>query len=99
MAKTWGEMIAEEFYKQGDKERQLGMKPLAFCDRSLAGPTTAAQNQMNFIDFVCKPTVEALATVLPEVADNMLHHLVVNRAKYKHMVDGTAEGSGKSEER
>ena len=29
-----GENIAEEFFKQGDRERALGMRVLDFCDRT-----------------------------------------------------------------
>ena len=83
VAKKWGDKIAEEFYKQGDKERALGLRVLAFCDRTVAsGPAAVAQNQSSFIDFVCKPTIEALSTVLPVAADLMLYHLDKNREEY-----------------
>lgn len=86
VAKKWGEKITEEFYKQGDKERALGMRVLAFCDRTVAsGPAVVAQNQGNFIDFVCKPTFEALSTVLPVAADLMLYHLGKNRDEYRKL--------------
>ena len=38
VADKWGAMIAEEFFKQGDRERALGMRVLDFCDRTKAGP-------------------------------------------------------------
>ena len=80
--RRWGECIAEESYKQGDKERQLGMRAAAFCDRELSTPTTTAQNQVSFIDFVCGPMVEGLSAILPDAAEELLHHLAVNREKY-----------------
>jgi len=80
--RRWGECIAEESYKQGDKERQLGMRVAAFCDRELSTPTTTAQNQVSFIDFVCGPMVEGLSAILPDAAEELLHHLAVNREKY-----------------
>jgi cAMP-specific phosphodiesterase 4 len=82
-AKKWGEKISEEFYKQGDKERALGMRVLAFCNRTLAGAGAVAQNQGNFIDFVCQPTFEALSVVVPVAADLMLYHLKLNREEYR----------------
>jgi cAMP-specific phosphodiesterase 4 len=80
--RRWGECIAEESYKQGDKERQLGMRVAAFCDRELSTPSTTAQNQVSFIDFVCGPMVEGLSAILPDAAEELLHHLAVNREKY-----------------
>jgi hypothetical protein len=80
--RRWGECIAEESYKQGDKERQLGMRVAAFCDRELSTPSTTAQNQVSFIDFVCGPMVEGLSAILPEAAEELLHHLAVNREQY-----------------
>jgi|AntAceMinimDraft_1070359.scaffolds.fasta_scaffold31940_1 cAMP-specific phosphodiesterase 4 len=87
LAHRWGEKITEEFYKQGDKERELGIRVLAFYDRRLAKPGTVAANQGNFIDFVCTPTFEALTTMLPAAAGLMLYHLRLNREKYKAIAD------------
>jgi len=91
VAKAWGERITEEFYKQGDKERELGMRVLTFCDRAQSkGLATMAQNQVNFIDFVCKPSLEGLTTVLPSAADLMLFHIGVNREKYQVIINEQA---------
>ena len=88
VAREWGRRVCEEFYKQGDVERELGLSVAAFCDRSLReGDETDAANQMAFMDFVVKPTLEALATALPEAADVMLEHLSRNRAGYAQIVD------------
>lgn len=88
VAREWGRRVCEEFYKQGDVERELGLPVAAFCDRSLReGDETDAANQMAFMDFVVKPTLEALATALPEAADVMLEHLSRNRAGYERIVD------------
>ena len=43
---------------------------------------TTAQNQVSFIDFVCGPMVEGLSAILPDAAEELLHHLAVNREKY-----------------
>ena len=50
------------------------------------GPATVAKNQANFIDFVCKPTLEALTTVLPSAAECMLYHMEKNRGKYEGII-------------
>ena len=95
VAEKWAERITEEFYKQGDKERALGMTPVAFCDRTLATPTSRASNQLHFIDYVCKPCIEILATTLPDAAELMLRHLTRNREMYRRMCeeDTTAVGA------
>lgn len=82
VCQRWGENIAEESYKQGDKERGLGMRVAAFCDRELSTPATTAQNQASFIDFVCRPLVEGLSTLLPEASEELLCHLTNNRERY-----------------
>ena len=88
VAREWGRRVCEEFYKQGDVERELGLSVAAFCDRSLReGDETDAANQMAFMDFVVKPTLEALATALPEAADVMLEHLSRNRVGYERIAD------------
>ena len=86
VAKKWGEKITEEFFKQGDRERALGMRVLDFCDRTKANPATVAKNQVNFMDFVCKPTIEALTTILPQAAECMLFHIEKNREKYEDII-------------
>ena len=88
VAREWGRRVCEEFYTQGDVERELGLSVEAFCDRSLReGDETDAANQMAFMDFVVKPTLEALAIALPEAADIMLEHLSRNRGEYERIVD------------
>ena len=82
VCQRWGENVAEESYKQGDKERGLGMRVAAFCDRELSTPATTAQNQASFIDFVCRPLVEGLSTLLPEASEELLCHLTHNRERY-----------------
>ena len=82
VCQRWGENIAEESYKQGDKERGLGMRVAAFCDRELSTPATTAQNQASFIDFVCRPLVEGLSTLLPEASEELLCHLTHHRERY-----------------
>ena len=88
VAREWGRRVCEEFYTQGDVERELGLSVEAFCDRSLReGDETDAANQMAFMDFVVRPTLEALAIALPEAADIMLEHLSRNRGEYERIVD------------
>ena len=71
------------------------MTPVAFCDRTLATPTSRASNQLHFIDYVCKPCIEILATTRPDAAELMWRHLTRNREMYRRMCeeDTTAVGA------
>lgn len=48
----------EEFYRQGDREKQLKMKVSPFCDRE---KPALAKCQLGFIDYIAKPLFECLA--------------------------------------
>ena len=43
----WAKMVVEEFYEQGDKEKELGL--VCSCDRD---KTTIYQSQLGFINFI-----------------------------------------------
>jgi hypothetical protein len=43
----WAKMVIDEFYEQGDKEKELGLA--CFCDRN---KTTIYQSQLGFINFI-----------------------------------------------
>ena len=43
----WAKLVVEEFYYQGDKEKNLGLK--CSCDRN---KVTLYKNQIGFIDFI-----------------------------------------------
>ena len=66
-------------YTQGDVERELDLRGGILRSLAEEGDETDAANQMAFMDFVVKPTLEALAIALPEAADIMLEHLSRNR--------------------
>jgi len=48
----WTELVMEEFFRQGDREAQLGMPVSPFYDRE---KTSVAQCQMGFINVLVKP--------------------------------------------
>jgi hypothetical protein len=51
----WTELLFEEFFKQGDKERELGLKISDLMDRST---TNIAKAQLGFIDIIVMPAFE-----------------------------------------
>ena len=78
-AREWGARISEEFYKQGDRERALGVPVAALNDRYAAGATnaaaTTAANQIAFARCVVEPTLEGLMTIAPGAVGVMLDRL------------------------
>ncbi|CAG9462730.1 unnamed protein product [Pedinophyceae sp. YPF-701] len=58
----WTTKLFEEFFSQGDKERELGMPVLPIMDRSVQ---YVPSGQMDFIQIVLLPWVSAMARVAP----------------------------------
>lgn len=54
----WTELLFEEFFKQGDKERELGLKITDLMDRST---TNIAKAQLGFIDVIVLPAYETFS--------------------------------------
>ena len=92
LAREWGARVSEEFYKQGDRERALGVPVAALNDRYAAGATnaaaTTAANQIAFARYVVEPTLEGLMTIAPGAVEVMLDRLRENTAKYARVVAG-----------
>ena len=52
----WTERAAEEFFLQGDLERDLGMEISTYCDRNSAD---IVKSQITFLSLICRPMIEA----------------------------------------
>ena len=64
----WTNGLVEEFFRQGDAERDLGLPFSPLCDRET---TLVSQSQIGFIDFIITPTY-TLVTQLFETINEML---------------------------
>ena len=53
----WTEMVCEEFFNQGDREKKLGLTVSMFCDRE---KTDLAKSQIGFIKNIVMPIYESL---------------------------------------
>jgi hypothetical protein len=63
----WTDLVMQEFWAQGDKERAQGL-PLGFLmDRFTVN---VAKSQVNFIDVIVSPTFEALRVEFPALMEN-----------------------------
>lgn len=56
---NWVNRVQEEFYMQGDKEKALGLTPLALFDRRQRNDSKS-QVCLFLIEFQCVPTVNHL---------------------------------------
>jgi cAMP-specific phosphodiesterase 4 len=83
ICEQWRERVYEEFFKQGDLEREQGMPISLLCDRNTTHPV---KSQIGFITFVVQPTFEALNQFLPESSE-LIENLQTNIKKYKCMVE------------
>uniref|UniRef100_A0A8C3V2L5 Phosphodiesterase n=1 Tax=Catharus ustulatus TaxID=91951 RepID=A0A8C3V2L5_CATUS len=70
----WTKALMEEFFRQGDKEAELGLPFSPLCDRT---STLVAQSQIGFIDFIVEPTF----SVLTDVAEKLVTPLAEDGSK------------------
>ena len=75
----WANLIMEEFYYQGDKEKELGLK--CSCDRNTV---TIYKSQLGFIDYVVNPFCELFVKVFPKLK-YLKNNMDENRKKIKEM--------------
>ena len=61
----WAARCMEEFFKQGDKERELGLDISPLCDRDT---TQVAQSQIGFIDYIVVPLFHTVMETMEVVA-------------------------------
>uniref|UniRef100_A0A673WAE0 Phosphodiesterase n=1 Tax=Salmo trutta TaxID=8032 RepID=A0A673WAE0_SALTR len=72
----WTQALMEEFFRQGDKEVELGLPFSPLCDRKA---TMIAQSQIGFIDFIVEPTFSVLVDttekiITPLIEDSLKSH-------------------------
>jgi high affinity cGMP-specific 3',5'-cyclic phosphodiesterase 9 len=64
VASEWARRVLNEFFLQGDLERQSGSPISTMCDRS---ETCINSTQKNFIEFIVAPLYKAMSAVFPEL--------------------------------
>ena len=86
----WAELVVEEFYQQGDKEKELGLN--CSCDRN---KISLYKSQLGFIDYVEIPFYTLFVKVFPKL--NFLYeNLSNNRQRIKLLEE---ENNEKKEEK
>mmetsp|Transcript_19452 Transcript_19452/g.25356 ORF Transcript_19452/g.25356 Transcript_19452/m.25356 type:complete len:367 (+) Transcript_19452:229-1329(+) len=64
VGKIWSDRVIDEFFKQGDLEKRLGLPITPNMDRDT---TKQAELSVNFVDFIVGPFFMALTSLLPKV--------------------------------
>ncbi|KAM7400391.1 hypothetical protein PAMA_004875 [Pampus argenteus] len=65
----WTTSLLEEFFRQGDKEAELGLPFSPLCDRK---STLVAQSQIGFIDFIVVPTFTVLTDMMEQIVTPLI---------------------------
>ena len=87
----WAELVVEEFFQQGDKEKELGIN--CSYDRN---KTTLYKSQLGFIDYVEIPFYSLFVKVFPEL--NFLYeNMNNNREKIKLLEEEDNKNKVKNE--
>ena len=60
----WTERLVEEFFLQGDREKELGLSVSPLCDRSV---TAVPDSQVGFINFIVSPTMQLVAEMVERI--------------------------------
>ncbi|KAH8399753.1 hypothetical protein KR215_002103 [Drosophila sulfurigaster] len=81
--RRWVALLMEEFFLQGDKERESGMDISAMCDRHNA---TIEKSQVGFIDYIVHPLWETWADLVHPDAQDILDTLEENRDYYQSTI-------------
>ncbi|XP_037938273.1 cAMP-specific 3',5'-cyclic phosphodiesterase isoform X8 [Teleopsis dalmanni] len=93
--KRWVALLMEEFFLQGDKERDAGMDISPMCDRHNA---TIEKSQVGFIDYIVHPLWETWADLVHPDAQDILDTLEENRDYYQSMIPPSPPPSAADEQ-
>ena len=94
-ADQWCEVLSEEFWRQGDKEKELGL--------DYSGPlmnraaNNKAKGQIDFYTILCMPLYKVIARIFPELKPN-LDSLLANLDVWKKMYAEQEAAKQKEEE-
>lgn len=80
----WTMLLLEEFFRQGDLERELGLPFSPLCDRN---NTLVAESQIGFIEFIVEPSMavcsdmlEVILAPIAPIANNSNNNSLNNKA-------------------
>ena len=80
----------EEFYQQGDEEREAGRIPISMMDRTK--PHLLPESQVGFITGICAPCYGLLNQLIPETKP-LLDGCLKNLQRWKGLAEENASAS------
>ncbi|XP_022245748.1 cAMP-specific 3',5'-cyclic phosphodiesterase, isoforms N/G-like [Limulus polyphemus] len=83
MYRKWVDLLMEEFFQQGDKEKEQELDISPMCDRHNA---TVEKSQVGFIDYIVHPLWETWADLVYPDAREILDNIEANRDWYQNMI-------------
>eukprot|EP00124_Ichthyophonus_hoferi_P000374 Ihof_evm13s13 gene=Ihof_evmTU13s13 len=84
----WADRVMAEFRSQGDLEREIGLPISPMFDRYTV---TIEKCQSSFINFIVEPLFEIFAEFVPEIADECIPNLRMNKDRWLKMLDENAK--------
>lgn len=84
-------VIFEEFYQQGDAEREAGRAPIEMMDRYK--PHQQAASQVGFLTGICQPCYTLLYRLIPETKP-LSDMLQENLRKWREIADTVSKEEG-----
>uniref|UniRef100_A0A8C2YW92 Phosphodiesterase n=1 Tax=Cyclopterus lumpus TaxID=8103 RepID=A0A8C2YW92_CYCLU len=81
--RQWTDRIMEEFFTQGDRERERGIEISPMCDKHNA---SVEKSQVGFIDYIVHPLWETWADLVHPDAQDILDTLEDNREWYQSTI-------------
>ncbi|XP_072367217.1 3',5'-cyclic-AMP phosphodiesterase 4B isoform X4 [Scyliorhinus torazame] len=94
--RQWTDRIMDEFFHQGDKERERGMEISPMCDKHTA---IVEKSQVGFIDYIAHPLWETWADLVHPDAQDLLDTLEDNRNWYQSMIPQSPSPSPDEQEK
>jgi len=79
--KTTAKNIYDEFFNQGDREKEMGLKPLPSMDREEA---VVSDVQISFMDNIAIPVYDLLSKIFPESTE-VVDRVKLNRERWEHI--------------
>lgn len=86
----WTNLLVQEFFAQGDKEKELGLPFSPLCDRN---NTHIAQSQIGFINFIVEPSMGVLGDMIDKIFEQIFQAEDLSRASKSEITDSVASGS------
>lgn len=80
ISEKWTDMVYQEFFLQGDLEKEKGLPVSLLCDRAT---TNINKAMIGFINFVVAPSIDLLVNLVPEISQYSTY-IQTNLKKYEN---------------